>query len=70
MRRISRRPRTASTSGRRLRALWRPPVRTVPDRAPLLTFDYRLREGIATTRNALKLLDAVALGGLELEREG
>jgi hypothetical protein len=34
---------------------------------PLLTFDYRLREGIATTRNALKLLDAVGLGGLELD---
>jgi hypothetical protein len=32
-----------------------------------LTFDYRLREGIATTRNALKLLDAVGLG--ELARE-
>lgn len=30
-----------------------------------LTFDYRLRPGIATTRNALKLLDAVGLGGLE-----
>jgi hypothetical protein len=36
---------------------------------PLLSFDYRLREGIATTRNALKLLDAVGLGGLELEGE-
>ena len=34
---------------------------------PLLTFDYRLREGIATTRNALKLLEAVGLGGLELD---
>jgi DNA mismatch repair ATPase MutS len=30
-----------------------------------LTFDYRLRPGLATTRNALKLLDAVGLGGLE-----
>jgi hypothetical protein len=33
----------------------------------VLTFDYVLRDGIATTRNALKLLDAVGLGGLELE---
>ncbi len=30
----------------------------------LLTFDHLLREGIATTRNALKLLEAVGLGGL------
>ncbi|HSG07349.1 MAG TPA: MutS family DNA mismatch repair protein [Longimicrobiales bacterium] len=29
-----------------------------------LTFDYRLRPGLATTRNALKLLDAVGLGDL------
>jgi DNA mismatch repair ATPase MutS len=29
-----------------------------------LTFDYRLREGVATTRNALKLLEAVGLGAL------
>lgn len=29
-----------------------------------LTFDYTLRPGLATTRNALKLLDAVGLGGL------
>lgn len=36
---------------------------------PLLTFDYRLREGIATTRNALKLLEAVGLGGLALDQE-
>jgi hypothetical protein len=35
----------------------------------LLTFDYRLREGIATTRNALKLLEVVGLGGLELDEE-
>ena len=28
-----------------------------------LTFDYRLREGLATTRNALRLLEAVGLGG-------
>jgi hypothetical protein len=28
---------------------------------PRITFDYRLREGIATTRNALKLLEAVGL---------
>jgi len=29
-----------------------------------LGFDYLLRPGVATTRNALKLLDAVGLGGL------
>lgn len=29
-----------------------------------LTFDYTLRPGLATTRNALKLLDAVGLGDL------
>ncbi|MHB1193501.1 MAG: MutS-related protein [Longimicrobiales bacterium] len=29
-----------------------------------LTFDYLLRPGVATTRNALRLLDAVGLGGL------
>jgi hypothetical protein len=34
-----------------------------------LTFDYQLREGIATTRNALKLLEAVGLDGLELDEE-
>ncbi len=34
-----------------------------------LTFDYELREGIATTRNALKLLEAVGLDGLELDEE-
>ena len=34
-----------------------------------LTFDYRLRPGVATTRNALKLLDAVGLGGLVGEEE-
>jgi hypothetical protein len=33
-------------------------------RGTMLTFDYELREGIATTRNALKLLDAVGLGAL------
>jgi hypothetical protein len=32
-----------------------------------LTFDYTLREGIATTRNALRLLEAVGLGGLTLD---
>jgi hypothetical protein len=32
----------------------------------MLTFDYRLREGIATTRNALKLLGAVGLGELDV----
>jgi hypothetical protein len=36
-----------------------------PGASATLTFDYRLREGLATTRNALKLLDAVGLGGLE-----
>jgi DNA mismatch repair ATPase MutS len=35
-----------------------------PDGRTKLTFDYRLRPGLATTRNALKLLDAVGLGGL------
>jgi hypothetical protein len=35
--------------------------------AASLSFDYRLREGAATTRNALKLLDAVGLGELALE---
>ena len=34
-----------------------------PEGRPRITFDYRLRPGIATTRNALKLLEAV---GLEL----
>jgi DNA mismatch repair ATPase MutS len=29
-----------------------------------LSFDYRLRDGIATTRNALELLRAVGLGEL------
>jgi hypothetical protein len=33
-----------------------------------LAFDYRLREGVASTRNALKLLEAVGLG--ELDKEG
>jgi DNA mismatch repair ATPase MutS len=37
--------------------------------ATRLHFDYTLRPGIATTRNALKLLEAVGLGGLELEEE-
>lgn len=32
-----------------------------------LTFDYRLLPGLATTRNALKLLEAVGLGGLVAE---
>lgn len=35
--------------------------------AARLTFDYQLREGVATTRNALELLRAVGLGGLDLE---
>jgi len=34
--------------------------------APRLTFDYKLRDGIATTRNAVQLLRAVGLGGLDL----
>ncbi|HSG47009.1 MAG TPA: hypothetical protein VLA43_04240, partial [Longimicrobiales bacterium] len=35
-----------------------------PDGRTKLTFDYTLRPGLATTRNALKLLDAVGLGEL------
>ena len=35
--------------------------------AATLTFDYELREGVATTRNALKLLSAVGLGSLAAE---
>jgi len=35
----------------------------------VLTFDYRLREGVATTRNALKLLGVVGLGGLDVRTE-
>ena len=35
-----------------------------PGSDAVLTFDYELRDGVATTRNALKLLDAVGLGGL------
>jgi hypothetical protein len=38
-------------------------------RGAMLTFDYELREGIATTRNALKLLDAVGLGALVEEEQ-
>lgn len=30
---------------------------------PALTFDYRLRPGVATSRNALKLMEIVGLGG-------
>ena len=37
------------------------------DGATRLTFDYTLRPGVATTRNALRLLEAVGLGGLELD---
>ena len=40
-----------------------------PGEGTRLTFDYQLREGIATTRNALKLLEAVGLDGLELDEE-
>jgi hypothetical protein len=35
-----------------------------------LTFDYTLRDGIATTSNALKLLEAVGLGDVAAEGEG
>jgi DNA mismatch repair ATPase MutS len=31
------------------------------DGRPRISFDYRMRPGIATTRNALKLLEAVGL---------
>lgn len=44
---------------------FREQVVPAPDGGTRLSFDYRLRPGIATTRNALKLLDAVGLGGLE-----
>ncbi len=33
-----------------------------PEAGPRMTFDYRLRPGVATTANALKLLDLVGLG--------
>ena len=36
---------------------------SVDDGADALTFDYRLRDGIATSTNALKLLAMVGLGG-------
>ena len=36
---------------------------SVEDGADALTFDYRLRPGIATSTNALKLLEIVGLGG-------
>ena len=32
---------------------------------PRMTFDYRLREGVATTANALALLAMVGLGGVD-----
>ncbi len=32
-----------------------------PDERPVMSFDYRLRPGVATTRNALKLLELVGL---------
>jgi DNA mismatch repair ATPase MutS len=35
---------------------------------PVMTFDYKLREGVATTANALQLLDLVGLGGDALYR--
>lgn len=40
---------------------FRETVHTEAD-APPLTFDYRLREGVATSRNALKLMEIVGLG--------
>jgi hypothetical protein len=39
-------------------------VEVDPEHGTRLSFDYRLREGIATTRNALELLRAVGLGEL------
>jgi DNA mismatch repair ATPase MutS len=33
---------------------------------PVMTFDYQLRSGVATTANALKLLDLVGLGEEEM----
>jgi DNA mismatch repair ATPase MutS len=33
-----------------------------PGQEPALTFDYRLREGVATSTNALKLMEIVGLG--------
>jgi len=33
---------------------------------PVMTFDYKLRPGVATTANALKLLDLVGLGEEEM----
>ena len=36
---------------------------SVDDGSDALTFDYRLRDGIATSTNALKLLEMVGLGG-------
>jgi hypothetical protein len=39
-------------------------VEADPEHGTRLSFDYRLRDGIATTRNALELLRAVGLGEL------
>lgn len=47
---------------------FREDVVTGPDGRTHLSFDHRLRPGLATTRNALKLLDAVGLGGLVEEK--
>jgi DNA mismatch repair ATPase MutS len=33
------------------------------DAGPVMWFDYRLRPGVATSGNALKLLELVGLGG-------
>jgi DNA mismatch repair ATPase MutS len=33
------------------------------DAGPVMWFDYRLRPGVSTSRNALKLLEMVGLGG-------
>jgi DNA mismatch repair ATPase MutS len=37
---------------------------------PPMTFDYKLREGIATTSNALKLLEIVGLAERRSQRDG
>jgi DNA mismatch repair ATPase MutS len=37
------------------------------DGAAALTFDYKLRAGLATSRNALKLLEIVGLSGATIE---
>jgi DNA mismatch repair ATPase MutS len=49
---------------------FREEVGSADDAGAVLTFDFKLREGVATTRNALKLLEAVGLGELGVEAEG